>query len=146
MFYSLPEKLKIPKERLILDKNLFGIYLTQKRQEKGFTLRELASLVNISHTYLFNIENGLKSPPNDKLLLELADALELSENAKRIWFDVSAKTKYFFDKSNYHLPTDILKYLSDCGSACDMIKKANELNITDEIWNKILKEIKKYVP
>ncbi len=146
MFYSLPEKLKIPKERLILDKNLFGIYLTQKRQEKGFTLRELASLVNISHTYLFNIENGLKSPPNDKLLLELADALDLSENAKRIWFDVSAKTKYFFDKSNYHLPTDILKYLSDCGSACDMIKKANELNITDEIWNKNLKEIEKYVP
>ncbi len=142
----MPEKLKIPKERLILDKNLFGIYLTQKRQEKGFTLRELASLVNISHTYLFNIENGLKSPPNDKLLLELADALDLSENAKRIWFDVSAKTKYFFDKSNYHLPTDILKYLSDCGSACDMIKKANELNITDEIWNKNLKEIEKYVP
>lgn len=142
----MPENLKIPKENLILDKSLFGIYLTQKRQEKGFTLRELASLVNISHTYLYNIENGFKSPPNDKLLLELADALELSENAKRIWFDISAKTKYFFDKSNYHLPTDILKYLSDCDSACDTIIKVKELKIEDEIWNKILKEIEKYVP
>lgn len=142
----MPEKLKTPKERLILNKSLFGIYLTQKRQEKGLTLRELASMVNISHTYLYNIENGFKAPPNDKLLLELADALELSESAKRIWFDISAKTKQIIDNSNYHIPTDIRMYLSDCEKACEAIKKAKYLGVEDEFWNKILKEIEKYVP
>lgn len=142
----MPEKLKTPKERLILNKSLFGIYLTQKRQEKGLTLRELASMVSISHTYLYNIENGFKAPPNDKLLLELADALELSESAKRIWFDISAKTKQIIDNSNYHIPTDIRMYLSDCEMACEAIKKAKYLGVEDEFWNKILKEIEKYVP
>ena len=142
----MPEKLKIPKERLMLNKSLFGVYLTQKRQEKGLTLRELASMVNISHTYLYNIENGFKAPPNDKLLLELADALKLSESAKRIWFDISAKTKQIIDNSNYHIPTDIRMYLSDCEMACEAIKKAKYLGVEDEFWNKILKEIEKYVP
>ena len=142
----MPEKLKIPKERLMLNKSLFGVYLTQKRQEKGLTLRELASMVNISHTYLYNIENGFKAPPNDKLLLELADALKLSESAKRIWFDISAKTKQIIDNSNYHIPTDIRMYLSDCEMACEAIKKAKALGVEDEFWNKILKEIEKYVP
>ena len=103
-------------------------------------------MVNISHTYLYNIENGFKAPPSDKLLLELADALELSESTKRIWFDISAKTKQIVDNSNYHIPMDIRMYLSDCEKACEAIKKVKELGIEDEFWNKILKEIEKYVP
>lgn len=103
-------------------------------------------MVEISHTYLYNIENGFKAPPNDKLLIALADALELSENAKRMWFDISAKTKQMVDNCNYPIPTDIRMYLSDCEKACESIRKAKELGVEDEFWNKILKEIEKYVP
>lgn len=129
-----------------MNNNTFGLYLSQKRQEKGLTLRELASIVGISHTYLYNIENSIKAPPSDKLLLALADALELSENSKRIWFDLSAKTKHIIDNSNYHIPIDICVYLYNCEKAYDTIKKAKELGVKDEFWNKILEEIEKYVP
>lgn len=129
-----------------MDKKIFGSYLAEKRQEKYLTLRELASIVDVSHTYLYNIENSFKAPPNDKLLLELSDALELSNKEKKIWFDISARTKQSIDSSNYHIPADIRMYLFDCKTACNAIRKVQELGLKDEFWSEFLKEIEKCVP
>lgn len=120
--------------------NLFGIYFEQKRQEKKISLRELASKTGVSHTYLYNIEKGHKAPPNDLILVKLADVLSLNCAERKLWFDIAAKDNQQRN-NNVHIPVDVLIYLSNRKSACEVIRKADELNYSDEFWTELLKKL-----
>lgn len=121
--------------------NLFCIYFEQKRQEKKVSLRELASKTGVSHTYLYNIEKGLKAPPNDLILVKLADALCLNCAERKLWFDIAAKENQQRNDANIHIPVDVLVYLSNRRTACEVIRKADELNYSDEFWTELLKKL-----
>ncbi len=121
--------------------NLFGLYFEQKRQEKKISLRELASKTGVSHTYLYNIEKGRKAPPNDLILVKLADVLCLNCAERKLWFDIAAKDNQQRNDTNVHIPVDILIYLSNRKSACEVIRKADELNCSDEFWTELLKKL-----
>ena len=121
--------------------DIFGIYLYQNRQEKQISLRELASKTGVSHTYLYNIEKGHKAPPNDLVLVKLADVLCLNCAERKLWFDIAAKDNQQRNNTNVHIPVDILIYLSDRESACEVIRKADELNYSDEFWTELLKKL-----
>lgn len=121
--------------------DIFGIYLYQKRQEKQISLRELASKTGVSHTYLYNIEKGHKAPPNDLVLVKFADVLCLNCAERKLWFDIAAKDNQQRNNTNVHIPVDILIYLSDRESACEVIRKADELNYSDEFWTELLKKL-----
>lgn len=121
--------------------DIFGIYLYQKRQEKQISLRELASKIGVSHTYLYNIEKGHKAPPNDLVLIKLADVLCLNYAERKLWFDIAAKDNQQRNNTNVHIPVDILIYLSDRESACEVIRKADELDYSDEFWTELLKKL-----
>lgn len=121
--------------------NIFGVYFYQKRQEKNIPLRELASKTDVSHTYLYNIEKGLKAPPNDSLLIKLADVLCLNRAERRLWFDIAAKDNHQRNGANLHIPVDILEYLTNQKTACEFIRKADELNCSDEFWIELLKKL-----
>lgn len=121
--------------------DIFGIYLYQKRQEKQISLRELSSKTGVSHTYLYNIEKGHKAPPNDLVLVKLADVLCLNCAERKLWFDIAAKDNQQRNNTNVHIPVDILIYLSDRESACEVIRKADELNYSDEFWTELLKKL-----
>lgn len=121
--------------------NLFGVYFEQKRQEKKIPLRELASKTGVSHTYLYNIEKGHKAPPNDLVLVKLADILCLNYAERKLWFDIAAKDNQQRNDTNVHIPVDILIYLSNRKTACEVIRKADELNYSDEFWTELLKKL-----
>ena len=121
--------------------NLFGVYFYNKRQEKSISLRELASKTGVSHTYLYNIEKGRKAPPNDLILVKLADVLYLNCAERKLWFDIAAKDNQQRNNTNVHIPVDVLIYLSNRESACEVIRKADELNYSDEFWAELLKKL-----
>src|SRR3979411_2656141 len=70
----------------------FGDRVRELRQEKGWTLRDLAGKVGVGFTYLSRVENERLSYgdyPSDALIHRLADALDADEEellllAKRI--------------------------------------------------------------
>ncbi|MGA7838087.1 MAG: helix-turn-helix transcriptional regulator, partial [Ignavibacteriaceae bacterium] len=57
-------------------KLIFGLKLKQLRQDKGFSLSELAKKSSLSTSYLNEIENGKKHPKSDKIAA-LATALDV---------------------------------------------------------------------
>ncbi len=65
-----------------MDNNAFGVFLKEKRQQNGLSLRALGKQVGLSHIYLYNIENGKKAPPNDVIIEHLVLALGLDEKNK----------------------------------------------------------------
>lgn len=127
--------------------NTFGIFLKEKRQQNGLSIRALAKQVELSHVYLYNIESGKKTPPSDDVIKRLANALNLDEKSRLLFFDIAAKCKSDADDSNYFIPVDISQYLNENENARNVIREANQKEQCNSFWNDLLKELKnKYVP
>ena len=82
------EKTKIDK----LNLSVLGVYIRIARTEAGISLRKMASLTNISHTLISNIEKG-KQTPSEDTLKEIMNALNLELNTSE---DISVSMAYFY--------------------------------------------------
>ncbi|MBI2850852.1 MAG: helix-turn-helix domain-containing protein [Chloroflexi bacterium] len=76
----------------------FNKRLRELREKAGLSQNELASRVGISFTYLSKIENGVRPPPSEKVILKLAEALgcakdDLMTLAGRVPSDVAGILK-----------------------------------------------------
>ena len=58
----------------------FGARLRQLRIQAGMTQRELADRVNIDFTYLSKIKSQAVPPPSEKVILQLAEALDADKD------------------------------------------------------------------
>ncbi len=123
------------------EKNLFGVFLREKRKQKDFSIRELAKKVNLSHSYLSSIENGKKPPPSNKALFDIASALKLDIESQRLLFDIAAEAKEL-QHNDYTLPADITKYLYETLAAKSFIREADKQGYSNEFWEKILQQLK----
>lgn len=123
--------------------NTFGIFLKEKRQKNGLSLRALGKQVELSHIYLYNIESGKKAPPSDDVIKRLANAINLDEKSRLLFFDMAAQCKSGIDSDNYFLPIDISQYLNENEDARKVIREANKKEQHNSFWNDLLKELKK---
>lgn len=60
--------------------NDIGLFLKQLRIEKGYSLKKLAELADISQSYVFRIESGERSTPSVPILNKILHALEVNPN------------------------------------------------------------------
>ena len=54
------------------------------------TFRELTRKCDISISYLHEIENGKKRPPNNELINKIVEALKLGYNDRCVFYDLAA--------------------------------------------------------
>lgn len=123
----------------------FGNYISKKRKEKEISLRTMAKDLNISVSYLSDLEQGNKLPPNSTkdnykdLLMLIMDYLELSDEEK-------SNCQLFADndlvKKGY-VSNDITNYMGQTPLANVALRKAKDLNYSDDDWKKIIEEIDK---
>ena len=66
----------------------FGNFISNKRKEKGISLRMMAKDLNISISYLSDLEQGNKMPPNSSnekyrdLIIKIIDYLNMDDTDK----------------------------------------------------------------
>ena len=94
--------------------------------------------MDISHVYLYKIENGNKPTPNDELLIKMVQCLNLTDDEKNLFFNIAAATKRMTDKKNYQIPTDVKKYLSEKKEVQELIREASKINLPDDYWRELL--------
>jgi len=58
----------------------FGVRLKELRTQARLTQRELADRVNVDFSYLSKIENGVIPPPSERVILQLAEALNVDKD------------------------------------------------------------------
>lgn len=75
-----------------------GAYIKEKRKEKNLTLKELGELINFSHQYLSQLENGKRKPSNH-VILKLAKALDSDYRYLRFLNEEYTEEEYNFFKS-----------------------------------------------
>ena len=113
-----------------MDKNI-GRIIKKKREELGYSIRELAKKIDMSPVYLCNIENGKRNLPSDYKLLLIANVLFLSQEEKITFFDK-------ISESQKRIPIDVNKYLFDNKEAIVFIRSAEKHNYKNSDWEKLL--------
>lgn len=56
---------------------IFGSYLKEMRENKGWSINQLAQAADISGSQISRIENGLRGIPKPQTLRKMAEALEI---------------------------------------------------------------------
>lgn len=59
-------------------KNTFGAFVREKRLEKKIGLREFAIMMELSCSYVSQMENCLCSPPSEKNIVKMAEILGIN--------------------------------------------------------------------
>lgn len=75
------------------DIETFGSFVKNKRLTQDISLREFALKINISHSYLSEIESNIKAPPNDKIVKDIARVLQLTELEQIKLYELSSYWK-----------------------------------------------------
>lgn len=126
-------------------KNKFGDYLKEKRQQKGISIRAMATGLDISVSYLSELESGVKLPPNSNkkdygnLIQKIIEYLELDSESEK-------KMRELADSvlgSNGYMPNDMTDYVKDMPVAMAALRKAKEANISESQWQKIIEQMDK---
>ena len=115
----------------------FGSYISEKRRERGLSLRRFAELIGKAPSYVCDIEKGKKNPVEKDFLEKIANVLNLRENEKNKLFDLSANARRDV------APTDLTEYIKATPLAAIALRSAKNSKITDEQWRKIIDIIQK---
>lgn len=121
----------------------FSDYLKGKRIEKNITLREMAKDLNISVSYLSDIESGHKMAPNSKddkyknLIDDISKYLELNEIEKSKFVELADMD--LADRG--HISNDITNYIGQTPLASVALRKAKETNLTNDDWERIIENM-----
>lgn len=123
----------------------YGEFIKKKRGEKKISLRQMARDLNISVSYLSDLEQGIKLPPNSKddnykdLVDRIFNYLSMSDEEKNHCLDLSDKE--LINKG--HVSNDITDYMGKTPMATMALRRAKENNLTDDDWKKIFDNMNK---
>lgn len=125
-------------EVLILN---FGEYIKSKRLEKGISLRELASKVGISPSYMSDIEKGRRNAPNKEKVDKIAEVLFYSEEEIERLHDLAGLSKNTIstDLSSYIMESNDVRYFLRESKNRDDDNLLNDINYV--INNKTVQDI-----
>ena len=107
-----------------LNTRSFGEFMKQRRLEMGYSVRELAKLLNITPAYVSDIEKGNRHAPKT-LLNEIISILKISEEDKNDFIDLA----YL---SHETCSPDLIQYLITNKLARAAIRTSIERNISGE--------------
>ena len=84
----------------------FGEYLEENRKSRNYTLRLFAKRINISYTYLADVEKGRSKAFKLEILNKIIEVLQLDEKETDILYDLAGK-------SRETIPPDVEEYLKE---------------------------------
>ncbi len=112
----------------------FGEYLKRKREEKGISMRELAKELELSVTFLSDVENNRRAPLIEERLADLAEVLNLTEDEKAEMYDIVGKQKGL-------LPPDLNPYIQDRPYINAALRTERNLDADEADWQRFVEEL-----
>ena len=114
----------------------FGACLRSIRSERKISLRQLAREVQITPTYLSDLERGNNHPPDKELLKKLIFALDLQhdEEAWQTLLDLAAQERN-------DLPADIKDGLMNNRPLQMLIRKIQQTPDCEKLCTKLIHEL-----
>ena len=117
------------------DRQIFGAFLKEKRNDKTITVRAMAELVGVGAGYYSDIESGRRSPLELSFLDRIIDTLQLTDEDRKTLYDLAGKAREA-------APPDLTGYINSSTKARVALRVAKE-NATDEDWQRFINELEK---
>ncbi len=118
-------------------------FIKNKREELGYSTRDLGTLVGVSGSYISMIENNkLKNPPSEEVISKLCEILKFSEEEQEKFYkmlDEETLPKRVLERIEKY-EEEILKYKNST-SLLDYKLNEEFSNLTEEKKEKVLKFI-----
>ena len=114
----------------------FGSFMRVKREEQGMSLRSLARKLEVTATYISDIEIGNRPAPRSRLQ-DISDILCLDKNDESIFFDLAAITCC-------NLYEDINPYISQNKTVRIALRRARDMGLPDSWWQEVITQINSF--
>lgn len=114
----------------------FGEFLTLKREERDFTLRELARKLGVSAPFLSDVEKNRTAPFTKERLDRVAEVLNLTADEKTTMYDLVGKQK------NTVAP-DLPEYIMARDYVAVALRTARDLDAGEAEWLKFIEDLKR---
>ena len=114
----------------------FGDFIAKNRQQRNITLRGMARKMNISSTYLNEVEKDRRNPFDFEKLIKISDILMLSEEERNIMMDLAGEKRA-------EVAPDIPEYIKDNCYLTTALRTARDLGVAEEEWMEIVELLKK---
>ena len=114
----------------------FGEFLAAKREERDFTLRELARQRGVSAPFLSDVEKNRSAPLTKDRLDKVAEVLHLTADEKTTMFDLVGRQR------NTVAP-DLPEYIMGRDYVAAALRTARDLNAGEAEWLRFVEELKK---
>lgn len=114
----------------------FGEFLSQKRDEKDITLREMARKLGVSAPFLSDVEKNRRAPLTAERLEQVAVILALTEQEKAQMYDLAGKQRG-------SVPPDLPEYIIDHDYVSAALRTARDLDAGEKEWAKFVDDLKK---
>ena len=121
---------KMASEQTPSDDSSFGEYVKARREALGKSLRGLAAELDMTPAYLSDIEKGNRYAP-EKHLAKMVEVLQITGEAMDCFYDLAGKSR------NDIFP-DLTPYIGEKPIARVALRKARDLNISDEKWHEFI--------
>ena len=105
----------------------FGEYLEENRKSRNYTLRLFAKRINISYTYLADVEKSRSKAFKLEILKSIVEVLQLDEKETDMFYDLAGK-------SRNTIPPDIEEYLKQNK---ELIEEIRRIKKGGRRWKKI---------
>ena len=113
----------------------FGEFLQTKRTEKKITIRKMGELVDLSISYLIDIEKGRRNPPDLAKLEKIAEVLELTTEEKETLMNLAGDMRET-------VAPDLPDYIRGRDYVAAALRTARDLDAGDEEWAQFVAELK----
>lgn len=113
-----------------------GEFIRGKRMEQGITLRTLSEKLNISITYLTDIEHDRRNPMDLKKLRELAEIFGLTPEEKNEMFDLAGQKRR-------EVPPDLMDYVLARPYITAALRRARDAGAGEEEWTKLIADLER---
>ena len=114
----------------------FGELLTQLREKKDKTLRELARAIGVSAPFLSDVEKGRRSALTAERIDKVAEVLQLDQDERNELFDAAGKQKN-------SIPPDLPDYIMEHEFVSAALRTARDLDASEEEWKRFVEDLRR---
>lgn len=114
----------------------FGELLTQLREKKDKTLRELARAIGVSAPFLSDVEKGRRSALTAERIDKVAAVLQLDQDERNALFDAAGKQKN-------SIPPDLPDYIMEHEFVSAALRTARDLDASEEEWKRFVEDLRR---
>ena len=116
----------------------FGVFLREKRREKGITLRKFAELSGLSPVYMSYMETNQRAAPrNDESLARMAGLLGLNKEDEQRFFDLAAESA-----KSPRITGDLPDYILGNPLVTVALRTAQDTEATDTEWMEFIEKLR----